>query len=80
MENSSKPRKIATVLVDNYVDDVDRLEYMHENAENIYTTVSMYILPHVCMEKPGILQIAARESQDKYCRAAREFIVGRNIS
>ena len=41
MENSSKPRKIATVLVDNYVDDVDRTVNMHKTARNNYAHVYM---------------------------------------
>jgi hypothetical protein len=38
VENHQKTRNSTTLLVDNYVDDVDRTVNMHEIAKNIYTS------------------------------------------
>ena len=38
MENHQKTRNSTTILVDNYVDGVDRPVNMHQKAKNIYTS------------------------------------------
>ena len=41
VENHEKSRNSTTYSVDNYVDGVDRIVYIHQNAKNIYTTCFM---------------------------------------
>jgi hypothetical protein len=50
VENHQKTRNSTTLLVDNYVDGVDRTVNMHQKAKNIYTSVFLWIVQAAACE------------------------------
>jgi len=50
VENHQKTRNSTTILVDNYVDGVDRTVNMHQKAKNIYTSVFLWIVQAAACE------------------------------